>query len=102
MKSGTLIELVVGFCVRQIVKFGAENVDWTKVHADVDVRINKLIPGEVFDPFACALAGRIVDLCQNLCLDPVAIADIKAAVESKKISAIITTIISHCKHQIVA
>jgi len=102
MKSGTIIEIVVGFCVRQIAKYGAENVDWTKVHADVDVRINSLVPGEFFDPFACALAGRVIDLCQNLCQDPTAIADIKVAVESKKLGPVVVAIINHCKQQILA
>lgn len=101
MKTGSIIELVASFCVRQIAKYGAENVNWEKVHTDLDIRVNKLVPGDFLDPFACALVGKIVDLVEDLCKDPKALEEIKAAIESKKLANIITAISNHCKKQLV-
>ena len=54
------IGIVIAFIVRQIGKFG-KTIDWTKVKADVDVRVRALVPGEWFDDEAVDLVNSVLD-----------------------------------------
>jgi hypothetical protein len=64
MLQKMLLPIIVGFCLRQAHKFGG-SIDWTKVKADVNVRVCKIIPGVMFDATACAFADHVVDACAD-------------------------------------
>ena len=102
MSTGAIITNVVTFIVRQFAKYGAENVKWDLVRADVAERVAKLVPGDLFDPFAQMIVEKIIVLIENLCKDEKAFADIKAAIEAKNFKGIIQALIDHCKVQLLA
>lgn len=102
MKSSEIISLVATFVVRQLAKYGAENLDWSKVRTDLNERVIKLVPGDMFDPFAQALVGKIVDLLEVICKEPKVLAEIKAAIATKKFGTIIAVLVAHTKKQLVA
>ena len=55
-----VIAYVIGFVLRQLDKFQHE-IDWSKVKADVDVRIRALVPGKMFGEEAVKLVNTILD-----------------------------------------
>lgn len=60
MLESMLKQMFLSFFLRQLAKFG-ENLDKAKLRADLDERVRKLIPGEVFDDAMSEFAIRILD-----------------------------------------
>lgn len=55
-----VLNMVIGFVLRQLAKFG-KTIDWAKVKADADVRVRQLVPGTWFDDEAVALVNGAID-----------------------------------------
>lgn len=60
-----LINLVLGFAVRQIVKWGS-GVDFVKIKADLEIRIRALIPGDWIDDEAVIFVNKALDVVASL------------------------------------
>lgn len=60
MWNKIVVNLVIAFIVRQVVKFGT-STDWSKVKADFDVRLRQLVPGTWFDDEAVCVANAVID-----------------------------------------
>lgn len=60
MLQGWIINIVVSFILRQLVKFQT-TLDWAKVKADLAVRVAAIVPGKWFDAEAVALCNALVD-----------------------------------------
>ena len=101
MKINELVVIAATFVVRQLVKYGAEKVDWALVAKDVDARVAKICPIDFLDPVAQAVAGKVVVIIENFCKDPSAFEEMKKAIEAKKFSEIIDVLVSHSNHKLV-
>lgn len=55
-----IVRLVLSFIMRQLDKF-THTIDWTKVKADLAVRVRDVVPGAWFDDEAVAAANALVD-----------------------------------------
>lgn len=58
-----VLNVVIGFVLRQLAKFGRQ-LDWAKVKADAEVRVRALVPGTWFDDEAVAVVGAVIDACK--------------------------------------
>jgi hypothetical protein len=56
-----LIGMVASFVTRQVQKF-ADDLDISKVKADLDVRVRALVPGDFLDEEACNLTNQATDI----------------------------------------
>jgi len=79
----TLIDMAITFIIRQVDKF-AEQVDWTKVKADLDTRVRDLIPGDFVDEFAVAILNKTVDIVSVLLKDEEMMTKLVALLREKK------------------
>lgn len=55
-----ILDIALMFVLRAVAKWGL-NVDWTKAKADVEPRIRKVVPGELFDSFVVATVNALID-----------------------------------------
>lgn len=55
-----VLSFLISFVLKQLEKF-KEAIDWSKVKADVDVRVRALIPGTWFDDDAVKLVNTVLD-----------------------------------------
>lgn len=60
-----VVSLVISFVLRQLAKY-QDQIDWAKVKADFEKRAADLMPGFWFDDEVKALAGLVIDACQEV------------------------------------
>lgn len=63
-----LINIVVGFILRQIAKAGAA-IDWAALKAQTDAAVRAVVPGDWFDDEAVAVVNEVLDACQAVLAD---------------------------------
>lgn len=62
--TGFIVDMAVSFALRQVQKF-ADKTDWSKVKADLAVRVRDLVPGEFFDTEAAAASNAAIELVEK-------------------------------------
>lgn len=78
-----IINIVVAFILRQLVKFGTAT-DWVKVKADLALRVAAVVPGKWFDAEAVALGNALVDGAHSVMSNVTAIDNILRLAASEK------------------
>lgn len=53
------INMAISFVLKQLARFKTE-IDWSKIEADLDVQLKKVIPGTAFDDEAMALLHSLL------------------------------------------
>jgi hypothetical protein len=63
-----VIPLVISLVLRQLEKFG-EAIDWSKVKADVEPRVRKIVPGTILDDAAVTFILGIISAFETTLKD---------------------------------
>lgn len=83
MFQSWIVGLVLTFVVRQVAKFN-ENFDWHEFVADLNERVRKLVPGEMFDSYAVSLVEALLNGLRQVLASEDALAEIgKYAADGK-------------------
>lgn len=85
---GWLIDLIISFVIRQVVKFG-KGIDWVLVKADGAVRVAKLVPGDWFDAEAVMVFEKAVDVMEMVLSSGEVIEQIVELIKSKNLQGAI-------------
>lgn len=92
-------QMLLSFFLRQLAKFG-EALDKAQLRADLDARIRKLIPGELFDDAMSEFAIRVLDcVFAIMSLEQEAVKVIEL-VEQKKYEEALTYLVNYVNNMI--
>lgn len=88
---GWLINLVIGFAIRQLAKFGAD-IKWDLVKADWGARLAALIPGDWFDEEAVFILEKALDVMSVVLSSAEVIEQIVDLVKAKDLAGAIALV----------
>jgi len=88
---GWLINLVIGFAIRQLAKFGAD-IKWELVKADWGARLAALIPGDWFDAEAVFVLEKALDVMSVVLSSAEVLEKIVDLVKAKDLSGAIALV----------